>query len=121
MAGEIKILEFIEGVTTLAPNQIGSYDFANSAEKTSSYVITDTDRLNLIIASGSGTTITLPSTTNNIGRVISIKRNDSSNSITIARNNSSDAIDGSTSDLVIDQDLKSIKLAIIGINKVVVI
>jgi hypothetical protein len=83
MSGEIKILKFAEGTATVSPQQLASYTLQNIYSTATSYVVTDTDNYNLIIASGAGTQITLPNPLNNAGRVITVKRNDAANNIVV--------------------------------------
>lgn len=64
------------------------------ATKTSSYVITAADGISYLKASGSGTIITLPAPGSNLGRQITIERDDPTNNICLAFNNASDTVDG---------------------------
>lgn len=102
MSGEIKILEFAEGTTTTAPQQLATYALMNIYSTATSYTITDTDNYNLIIASGAGTNITLPLPANNDKRDITVKRNDPTNAITVTAHSGAN-IDGDAS-ITLDMD-----------------
>jgi hypothetical protein len=78
-------------------------------EKTADYTITDSDGYTIIIASGVGTDITLPDISANIGRKLTIKRNDAANNITIKRYGT-DPIDGTAADYLIDYNFIAITL-----------
>ena len=71
--------------------------------KTADYTITDTDGIDTIVASGSGTDITLPNPVNNAGRTITIQRNDTTNIITVKRFSSGSFL---WLDYLIDYDLQ---------------
>lgn len=77
--------------------------------KTSDYTITNTDGYTCVIASGSGTDITLPDVSANINRKITIKRLDASNTITIKRYDAN-TIDGDATDYPIDYDKIAVTL-----------
>lgn len=84
----------------------------------SNYTITDVDSLTHVSVSGSGIrTITLPSAANNIGRHISIRKEDTSelvaNRVVIARNGS-DTIDSQASDHTLYAPNDSITLVSTG-------
>ena len=83
----------------------------NYATKTSSYECTATDFL--IIASGSGTTITLPENAD-AGTIYKVKRVDGSNSITVSRK-TSDTIDGATT-YVLDVNYMMVEVMSDGSN-----
>lgn len=57
--------------------------FIGAVAKSSSHTITDTDSVSLVVASGSGTTSTLPTVADNEGRILAFKRNDAVNTVTI--------------------------------------
>ena len=85
------------GIGTTSPNSLlhnnGSFALP-IVSKTANYTLTSSDYT--VIASGAGTTITLPTAVNIQGRIYVIKRNDSTNNITL-NTTSSQTIDGATS------------------------
>lgn len=83
MGAEIKILEFAEGVETGSPNEILSYSAANLISTDTTLTIASDDLTNVVVAEGVGTEINLPDPVENNGRIITVKRLDSTNNITI--------------------------------------
>ncbi len=85
------------GIVTTSPNSSlhnnGSFALP-IVSKTANYTLTSSDHT--VIASGAGTTITLPTAVNIQGRIYVIKRNDSTNNITV-NTTSLQTIDGATS------------------------
>ncbi len=85
------------GIGTTSPNSSlhnnGSFALP-IVSKIANYTLTSSDHT--VIASGAGTTITLPTAVNIQGRIYVIKRNDSTNNITV-NTTSLQTIDGATS------------------------
>tara|TARA_R110002167_G_scaffold58769_5_gene166511 strand:+ start:17449 stop:19752 length:2304 start_codon:yes stop_codon:yes gene_type:complete len=120
-SGTMVITDGANGDITLTPNGTGKVEVTNTlvceglvtnyATKTSSYECTATDFL--IIASGSGTTITLPENAE-AGTIYKVKRVDGSNSITVSRK-TSDTIDGATT-YVLDANYMMVEVMSDGSN-----
>jgi hypothetical protein len=81
------------------------------AAKAANYAMTGEDFA--IIASGAGTTITLPAAAN-VGQVVYVKRNDASNAIAV--HPASGTIDGSGSDLSLASNFAAVMLISDGAN-----
>jgi hypothetical protein len=82
--------------------------YVDTVAKSANYAVTDFDEVHTVIASGAGTTITLPTVGANEGRLLVIKRNDAANVQTVD-GEGSETIDGALT-LTLDHDDSYVKL-----------
>lgn len=119
--------ELIAGdlVTLIYQTSVSAFIIVNSTKKipkivskSADFIITDNDQIELVIASGAGTDITLPTPADNINRIVTIVRNDASNQINIIRDNSSDTINGVADDLIMNFNYQVEKLLFVSANTI---
>lgn len=99
-------LGYVNGVTSAIQTQLNAKTGGSATAKSADYTVTDTDGIYTVLMTTSSTnrTVTLPTASDNSGRVISVKKVDTGTGKCTVDGEGSETIDGATTFDLVDQD-----------------